>query len=65
MSISSNVTPREPARNGSEQDVISRFWRGVTAWTDRAGATSYYKRAIRRRERQAAKKEIRDHAAEA
>lgn len=56
----SGVTPREPARSGYEQDVTSRYWRSVTSskWLQ----TSYNKRNIRRRERQAGKREARDAA---
>ena len=59
----SGVTPREPARNGPEQDVLSRYWRKQLCWTQRAGTKSWVKRSIRRRERQAGKQEARDAAA--
>lgn len=52
----SGVTPREPARSGDEQDVLSR-WRPYYCWTQRAGATSKVKRRVRRRERRQGKRE--------
>lgn len=55
------VTPREPARSGDEQDVISTRWRKMYAWTQRAGTTAKVKRAIRRRERQAGKRAARKY----
>ncbi len=52
----SGVTPREPARSGDEQDVLTR-WRKNYCWTQRAGATSKVKRRVRRRERRQGKRE--------
>lgn len=55
----SGVTPREPARNGDEVDVVSangRF-RKFYCYTQRAGVTSKIKRQIRRRERKSWKVE--------
>ena len=51
---SSNTEPRAPAKSGDEQDVVTS-WRRYYVWTKRPGATSRVKRAIRRRERRAAK----------
>ena len=50
----SNTEPRMPAKSGDEQDVVTG-WRKYYTWTQRPGATSKTKRAIRRRERRAAK----------
>ena len=43
--------PREPAKSGTEQDVLSRYARSIYCYTQRAGVCSKVKRAIRRRER--------------
>lgn len=53
----SGVVPREPARNGDEQDVIHSKWRKLYCYTQRAGVTSKIKRQIRRRERRSWKNE--------
>jgi hypothetical protein len=49
---------RIPFKSGDEQDVLTGA-RKHYCWTKRAGATSAVKRRYRRRERQAAKIEIR------
>jgi hypothetical protein len=44
-------SPREPARTGYEQDVVSRRARRIYCYTKRPGVCAYAKRSIRRRER--------------
>lgn len=56
MGDSSNTAPREPARSGAEQDVVTN-WRRLYTWTKRPGSTSWTKRQIRRRERRQSKQE--------
>ncbi|GAP67367.1 putative glycosyltransferase [Mizugakiibacter sediminis] len=46
--------PREPARSGAEQDVVSRYWRRMCCYLGRPGVAAWIKRAIRRRERRGA-----------
>jgi hypothetical protein len=48
--LSGQTAPREPARSGDEQDVITR-WRRVYCWTHRAGACHRVKRQLNRRAR--------------
>lgn len=42
--------PREPARNGAEQDVVTK-WRKMLCYTNRPRVCAKIKRQIRRRER--------------
>lgn len=48
--------PREPARSGDEQDATSRYWRRNYCYLQRPRVLSALKRAIRRRERQRARR---------
>lgn len=46
---------KRKATNGAEQDVFTG-WRKVYCWTQRPGATAWWKRNARRRERREYKK---------
>lgn len=46
---------------GTEMDVVSRWWRRHLCWCKRAGATSWVKRGIRRRERREGRAEARGY----
>lgn len=49
---------RPPLRSSAEQDVI--YARDVYCWTQRPGATAWWKRNIRRRERRDGRREARE-----
>jgi hypothetical protein len=51
---------RLPANTGDERDAITE-WRHVCKHLSRPGARASLKRAMRRRERQAAQEDIADH----
>ncbi len=45
------MNPREPAKSGAEQDVVSKWWRRMYVYMQRPGVSAGIKRQIRRRER--------------
>jgi hypothetical protein len=49
--LSGGTLPREPAKSGEEQDVLSRYARSIYKYTQRPRVCSKVKRAVRRRER--------------
>ena len=49
--IGGGTVPREPAKSGDEQDVLSRYARSIHKYTQRPRVCSKIKRAVRRRER--------------
>lgn len=51
---------RRLKRSGSEQDAMSRWGRKYLCYLSRAGVISSIKRKYRRRERQAARQDIRE-----
>lgn len=54
------TTPREPPQTGYERDVISARARKIYCYTKRPGVCAYAKRSIRRRERHAKARDMRD-----
>ena len=51
-----NKGRRQDLKNGWEEDWVSRVWRRYYAW--RSGQGKYIRRALNKRSRQDAKKEI-------
>ena len=49
---------RPAVKKAAEEDVVSRYWRKMYCYTQRAGVTSGIKRQIRRRERREAHREL-------